>query len=180
MMQITPLAIPDVLLIEPRRHGDARGFFSETYSRNALAAAGFDREFVQDNHSLSPKRGTLRGLHFQTPPHSQDKLLRVTRGAMLDVAVDIRRGSPTFGQHVAIELSAENWRQLLVPKGFAHGFVSLSDDAAVTYQVSAFYTPESEGGARWYDPAFDIEWPVPVVDMSVKDRHWPDYQKVAK
>lgn len=174
-MKITPLAIPDILLIEPVRHGDARGFFSETYSRNALAEAGFDGDFVQDNHSLSGRRGVVRGLHFQTPPYAQDKLLRVTRGAMLDVAVDIRRGSPTFGRHVAIELSADNWRQLLVPKGFAHGFQTLTEDCEVLYKVSAYYAPAAERGLLWNDPALGIDWPLTgeAAFLNARDGGWP-------
>jgi dTDP-4-dehydrorhamnose 3,5-epimerase len=174
MIQITPLEIPDILLIEPKRYGDARGFFSETYSRSALAAAGFDREFVQDNHSLSQRRGVLRGLHFQAPPHAQDKLMRVTRGAILDVAVDIRRGSPTFGRHVAIELSADNWRQLLVPRGFAHGFQTLAEDCEVLYKVSDYYAPASEMGLAWDDPALGIAWPLRAeAFLNDRDMAWP-------
>ena len=127
MTEILPMALPEVLLIIPVRHGDSRGFFSETYSRTTLAHAGFDKPFVQDNHSLSGKRGILRGLHFQRAPHAQDKLVRVTRGAVFDVAVDIRKGSPTFGKWVGGELSEDNWRQMLVPVGFAHGFLTLTD-----------------------------------------------------
>ncbi|MGZ5965961.1 MAG: dTDP-4-dehydrorhamnose 3,5-epimerase, partial [Caulobacteraceae bacterium] len=149
MTDIRPLALPDVLLITPKKFGDERGFFSETYRKEALAAHGFDREFVQDNHSMSAKRGVLRGLHFQRPPHMQDKLLRVTRGAVYDVAVDIRIGSPTWGQWVGVELSADNWRQILVPAGFAHGFVTLTPDCEVLYKVTADYAPSSEGGLAW-------------------------------
>jgi len=173
-MQIRSLDIPDVLLIEPVRHGDARGFFSETYSRNALAAAGFDQEFVQDNHSRSSRRGTLRGLHFQQPPYAQDKLLRVTRGAILDVAVDVRKGSPTYGRHVAVELSEENWRQLLVPKGFAHGFQTLTDDCEVLYKVTGYYAPEAERGVLWNDPALGIDWPLTTeAFLNARDQSWP-------
>lgn len=175
MTEITRLAIPDVLLITPKRHGDARGFFSETYSRKTLAEAGFDKVFVQDNHSLSEKRGVLRGLHFQRPPFMQDKLLRVTQGAVYDVAVDIRAGSPTFGQHVGAELSADNWRQLLVPAGFAHGFVTLTDNCAVLYKVTADYAPQSEGGLAWNDPALGIDWPLPASEIvtNARDGAWP-------
>jgi dTDP-4-dehydrorhamnose 3,5-epimerase len=130
------------MLFEPKRFNDHRGFFSETFSRRALAAIGFDLEFVQENHSLSSQSGVVRGLHFQAPPHGQDKLVRVTRGRILDVAVDIRKGSPTFGRHVAVELSAENWRQLLVPKGFAHGFCTLEPDCEVVYKVTDYYARE--------------------------------------
>ena len=159
MTKVTPQAAPDVLLIEPVKHGDERGFFSETYSARVLAAAGFIGEFVQDNHSRSPKRGTVRGLHFQAPPHAQDKLLRVTRGAILDVAV---------------ELSAENWRQLLVPKGFAHGFITLTDDCDVLYKVTDYYAPQSEAGLLWNDPALGIDWPKGVeAFINARDAGWP-------
>jgi dTDP-4-dehydrorhamnose 3,5-epimerase len=176
MTTITPQAIPEVLLIEPQRFGDERGFFSETYSAKVLAAAGFDAPFVQDNHSRSPKVGTVRGLHFQAPPFAQDKLLRVTRGAILDVAVDIRTGSPTYGQSVAVELSAQNWRQLLVPKGFAHGFQTLADDTEVLYLMGAMFEPAAQDGVRWDDPAFGIAWPLPVATISARDAGYPDYR----
>ena len=173
---ITPLSLPGLLLIEPPRRGDARGFFSETYSRRELAAAGFDREFVQDNHSRSPRRGTVRGLHFQIPPQQQDKLVRVTRGAVFDVVVDLREGSPTYGRAETVELSEANWRQLLVPAGFAHGFMTLSDDCEVLYKVSGYYAPEAERGLRWNDPALGIAWPLPAEEVLVnaRDAAWPD------
>lgn len=169
-MQITPQRISDVLLIEARKFGDARGFFSETYRKSALAEAGFARDFVQDNHVASPRKGTVRGLHFQIAPHAQDKLMRVTRGAIFDVAVDLRPGSPTFGQHVAAELSADNWRQLLVPRGFAHGYQTLTDDSEVLYKVTSYYAPESERGLSWSDPALGIAWPISAEASSVNDR----------
>ncbi|MBV8978157.1 MAG: dTDP-4-dehydrorhamnose 3,5-epimerase [Alphaproteobacteria bacterium] len=147
------------VLITPKRLSDARGFFSETYSKRSFAEAGIDLDFVQDNHSLSADAGTVRGLHFQEPPFAQDKLVRVTRGRVLDVAVDIRRSSPTYGRHVAVELSAENWHQFLIPKGFAHGFCTLEPDTEVLYKVSAFYSAEHERGIRWHDPAIGIAWP---------------------
>lgn len=174
-MLIEPQAIPDVLLISPRKHGDARGFFSETFRADALAEAGFTRPFVQDNHSRSGRRGIVRGLHFQLRPHEQDKLLRVTRGAILDVAVDIRPGSPSFGRHVAVELSADNWRQLLVPRGFAHGFQTLTEDCEVLYKVTDYYAPESERGLLWSDPALGIDWPIPPDEAFTNDRDgaWP-------
>jgi len=175
MTRVTPQAVPEVLLIEPVKHGDERGFFSETYNAKVLADAGFSGAFVQDNHSRSPKRGTVRGLHFQAPPHAQDKLLRVTRGAILDVAVDIRRGSPTYGRAVAVELSAENWRQLLVPRGFAHGFQTLTDDCDVLYKVSDYYAPDSEAGVLWCDPDLGIDWPLGAADafINARDAAWP-------
>lgn len=175
MTTVTRLAIPDVLLITPARHGDARGFFSETYNARTLAAAGFDIAFVQDNHSCSGRRGTVRGLHFQAPPHAQDKLIRVTRGAVYDVAVDIRRGSPTYGRHVAAELSAENWSQLLVPKGFAHGFITLTETAEVLYKVTEYYAPAAEQGLLWNDPAMGIGWPIgrEQAVINARDAAWP-------
>ncbi|MGZ8363059.1 MAG: dTDP-4-dehydrorhamnose 3,5-epimerase [Caulobacteraceae bacterium] len=175
MTDITPLSIPDVLMITPARPGDERGFFSETCNRRTLAQAGFDKAFVQDNHSYTASRGVLRGLHFQRDPHAQDKLIRVTRGAVFDVAVDIRRGSPTFGQWVGTELSAENWRQLLVPAGFAHGFVTLTPDVEVLYKVTDYYAPECEGGIAWNDPALNIGWPIDPAEVTTnaRDSAWP-------
>lgn len=174
-MRIEPLAIPEVLLIVPDRFGDERGFFSETYRSDKLAAFGFTADFVQDNHSSSPAPGTIRGLHFQVPPHAQDKLVRVTRGAVLDVAVDIRRGSPTYGRWVSALLSAANWQQLLVPKGFAHGICTLEPDTEVQYKVSAYYDRASDLGLAWDDPDLAIDWPLagraPV--LSQKDRLHP-------
>lgn len=151
-----------VLLLSPRRHGDARGWFMETYNQRALAEAGFERPFVQDNLSLSAPEGTLRGLHFQRPPHGQDKLVRCALGRILDVAVDLRRGSPTYGKWVGAELSAENGRQLLIPVGFGHGFVTLEADCEVAYKCTDFYSPECECGVRWDDPAIGIDWPLPA------------------
>ena len=171
-MKITPQTIPDVLLIEPKRFGDARGFFSEVWKRSALAAQGFTTDFVQDNHSLSREVGVLRGLHFQRPPTAQGKLVRVVRGRILDVAVDIREGSPTYGQHVTCELSSENWAQLWVPRGFAHGFMTLEPDTEVLYKVDAEYDPATDGGIAWDDPALGIDWPLPPGGpvLSDKDR----------
>lgn len=154
----TKTALQGVLIVEPKRFGDDRGFFSEVYNAARFREAGLELGFVQDNHSFSAEQGVLRGLHFQAPPHAQDKLVRVTRGRVLDVAVDIRRGSPTYGQHVAVELSAENWRQLLVPKGFLHGFVTLEPNCEVLYKVTDFYSPECDGGVRWDDPTLGIDW----------------------
>jgi dTDP-4-dehydrorhamnose 3,5-epimerase len=175
MTQIEPQAIPGVLLITPKRFGDERGFFMETYSAPALAEVGYLGVFVQDNHSKSVKVGTVRGLHFQSPPHAQDKLVRVTHGAVLDVAVDVRRNSATYGKHVAVELSARNSRQLLVPAGFAHGFQTLEPDTEVLYKVTANYAPESEGGLLWNDPALDIKWPIPAdtATVNARDAAWP-------
>jgi len=171
---ITPLAISGVLLIEPKRHGDERGFFSETFNARTLAEAGFDRPFVQDNHSKSSAAGTIRGLHFQAPPHAQDKLIRVTAGAVLDVVVDIRRSSPTYGMALQVELSAGNWRQLLAPRGVAHGFCTLTEGAEVLYKVTDYYAPESEGGLLWNDPALGIDWPFDAerATLNARDRSW--------
>jgi dTDP-4-dehydrorhamnose 3,5-epimerase len=169
-------AIDPVRIVEPRKFGDDRGFFSETYNRRRLAEeTGFDREFVQDNHSLSAELHVVRGLHYQSPPFAQDKLVRVARGRVLDVAVDIRRGSPTFGRHVAVELSAENWRQLLVPVGFAHGFLTLEPETEVIYKVTAFYASEHDHGLLWSDPALGIDWGVAPdrARLSDKDRAQP-------
>lgn len=158
-MHVIATAIPNVKIIEPRKFGDHRGFFSETYNKARFdEAMGRDYTFVQDNHSLSATVGTLRGLHFQRLPTPQDKLVRVTRGAVLDVAVDIRHGSPTFGQHVAVELSADNWRQLWVPVGFAHGFITRAPDTEVVYKVTGPYAPDCDGGIIWNDPALGIDW----------------------
>ncbi len=180
MIEIRRLALPDVLLIVPEKHGDERGFFSETYSRKVLAEHGVDAAFVQDNHSLSGRRGILRGLHFQRAPRMQDKLVRVTRGAVYDVVVDVRRGSPSFGQWVGVELSAENWRQVLAPKGFAHGFLTLTDIAEVLYKVSDDYSPEDEGGLLWSDPEIGIEWPLPSSEILAnrRDSHWPGLKDI--
>lgn len=178
-MKIERCAISDVLLIEPVRHGDARGFFSEVWSRPALAEHGLAVDFVQDNHSLSREVGVLRGLHFQRPPSAQGKLVRVVRGAILDVAVDIRQGSPTYGKSVAVELSASNWRQLWVPRGFAHGFVTLEPDTEVLYKVDAGYDRATDAGILWNDPALGIDWPVASPILSEKDRAAPRLAEIA-
>jgi dTDP-4-dehydrorhamnose 3,5-epimerase len=162
--------IPDVILFTPKRHADDRGWFSETYNEQAHAAAFGGVRFTQDNHSCSRRLGTLRGLHFQTPPRAQDKLVRVLRGAVIDVAVDIRVGSPTFGKHVARTLSAENGAQLFVPKGFAHGFLTLEPDTEVAYKVSDGYAPANEGCLLWSDPALAIDWPDLGVPYTIAER----------
>lgn len=152
----TPLL--GVKLITPRRFGDNRGFFSESYSVKALAGHGIETVFVQDNHSLSMTVGTIRGLHFQNPPHAQDKLVRCGRGRLFDVAVDIRKGSPTYGQWFGAELSFENGRQLLIPKGFAHGFVTREPETEIIYKCSDYYHPETEGALLWNDAEIGIDW----------------------
>lgn len=157
-MDVQSLAIPEVKLVTPRRFSDDRGFFSETYNARAFRAAGIDVDFVQDNHSYSAKAGTVRGLHYQAPPHAQSKLVRVLRGAVIDVAVDARKASPTFGQWVRATLSADNGRQLFVPKGFLHGFLTLEPDTEVAYKVDAFYDRESDGAVCWDDPDLAIDW----------------------
>lgn len=174
-MEIQRLAIRDVLLIRPVKHADARGFFSEVYRRDALLAAGVNTHFVQDNHVYSQKSGVLRGLHFQAPPHAQGKLVRCIKGAILDVAVDIRLGSPSFGHHVAAELSAANWQQLWVPPGFAHGYLTLEADCEVVYKVTQYWNPNAERGIAWDDPALAIEWDRSPSELTIaeKDRDNP-------
>ncbi|MBV9758028.1 MAG: dTDP-4-dehydrorhamnose 3,5-epimerase [Alphaproteobacteria bacterium] len=174
-MKCEPLAIPDVLLLEPVRHADARGFFSETYVYARFAAAGIDRHFVQDNHSLSVERGTVRGLHAQIAPFAQGKLVRCVRGAIWDVAVDLREGSPTYGRHVAAVLSAENWQQLWIPEGFLHGFCALEPNSEVIYKVTAPYDRASERGVIWNDPDLALPWPLAgeAAVLSDKDRKLP-------
>ena len=174
-MDIENLNISDVKLLVPKRHSDHRGFFSEVYNREALAEAGIDIDFVQDNHSLSAEKGTVRGLHFQTPPFAQDKLVRVVRGSVFDVAVDLRRDSPSYGRHVGVVLSAEAWNQILVPVGFAHGFMTLGPGTEVVYKVSDYYSPDHDKGLLWNDPALGIQWPIPEgeVVLSDKDRVHP-------
>jgi dTDP-4-dehydrorhamnose 3,5-epimerase len=180
-LEIRPLHIADVKLVIARIHRDARGFFSETYSRQAMSAAGIAAEFVQDNHSSSAEAGTLRGLHFQLPPHAQGKLVRVTRGSIFDVAVDIRVGSPTFAQHVSAVLSAENWMQMWIPAGFAHGYCTLEDNTEVIYKVTDYYAPDYDRGLRWDDAVLGIKWPVGPdnVKLSDKDRKQPVLKEIA-
>lgn len=172
-MRIQPTAIKDVLLLEPRVFGDERGFFMETYRKAILRDFGVQGEFVQDNHSLSVEAGTLRGLHFQKNPKAQTKLVRVVRGAILDVAVDIRQGSPTYGAHVAEVLSADNHRQLLIPRGFAHGFVTLAANTEVVYKVDEYYSHAEDRGILWSDPALKISWRVDMPLLSEKDKAAP-------
>lgn len=179
-MNVTALAIADVKLIAPKIFRDDRGFFSETFNLRALASGGVTGDFVQDNHSLSVQKGVVRGLHYQLPPAAQDKLVRVTRGSILDVAVDIRKGSPTYGRHVAVTLSAANWEQLWVPKGFAHGFCTLEPNTEVVYKVTDYYAPEFDRGLRWNDPDLDIKWPVTADSavLSAKDAITPLFREL--
>ena len=180
-IQVHELAIPDVKVLTPHRMGDQRGFFSEVYSRRTLAALGIDVEFVQDNHSRSAEPGTVRGLHFQTPPHAQVKLVRVLRGSVFDVAVDVRKSSSTYGRHVSVVLSAEAWNQVLVPVGFAHGFMTLEPDTEVAYKVSDYYAPGHDEGLRWNDPELGIGWPAVTSEalLSDKDRRQPGFAEFA-
>jgi dTDP-4-dehydrorhamnose 3,5-epimerase len=169
-MDIQATSIPEVKIIIPRKFGDARGFFSETYNDRVFHEAGIVESWVQDNHSLSAPKGTVRGLHFQSPPFAQAKLLRVVKGAILDVAVDIRLGSPTFGKHVACEISADLWNQIYVPAGFAHGFCTLTPDVEVLYKVTALYSRANDFGILWNDPALGIEWPVTPETALLSDK----------
>ena len=157
-MEIVKTELPGVVTLTPRRFGDARGFFSEVYNRDAYAGLGIDVEFVQDNHSLSREVGVVRGLHFQSPPHAQAKLVRVGAGRVLDVAVDIRRGSPTYGRWVGVELSADAGNQLYIPVGFLHGFAVLEPNSELLYKCSDFYAPDCDGAVRFDDPDIGIDW----------------------
>ncbi len=181
-MRVERLAIPEVLLLTPEKHADHRGFFSETWNRQALSKAGLDLDFVQDNHSLSRTAGTLRGLHFQTPPFAQDKLVRVVRGAVFDVAVDLRSGSPTFGRHVSAVISAENWAQILVPAGFAHGICTLEPDTEIIYKVSNYFAPDHDRGVSWNDPDLGIDWPIAesAVILSDRDKNLPSLSELGQ
>lgn len=158
MLEIEQTTLPGVVLLTPRRFGDTRGFFSESWSRVTMYKAGFDLDFVQDNHSLSHEVGTVRGLHFQSPPYAQTKLVRCGRGALFDVAVDVRRGSPTYGRWTGSELTAKNGRQLLVPAGFLHGFITREPDTEIIYKCTEYYAPNYEGAVRFDDPDIGIDW----------------------
>jgi dTDP-4-dehydrorhamnose 3,5-epimerase len=181
-MQVVETEIPVVKLIQPVRHVDSRGFFSEVFREDALQEYEIRVHFVQDNHSLSAARGVIRGLRFQTPPFAQAKLLSVTSGSVYDVAVDIRWGSPTFGRHSAGVLSASEWNQIFVPEGFAHGYCTLEADTEVLYKVSAYYSPEHDRGLLWCDPALGIDWPVSAeqVVISDKDRKHPPLSQLSR
>ncbi|KAF0091886.1 MAG: dTDP-4-dehydrorhamnose 3 5-epimerase [Fusobacteria bacterium] len=172
-MNIVKTDIEDVLIIEPKVFGDHRGWFTETYSKEKFKELGIDIDFIQDNHSLSAENGTLRGLHFQLEPKAQTKLVRCTKGKILDVAVDLRAGSPTYKKWVGVELSDENKKQLLVPKGFAHGFLTLTDDAEVQYKVDEYYSPENDRGIRFDDPEIGINWGIENPILSEKDLNAP-------
>ena len=180
-MHVENFSIPGIKLLVPKKHGDLRGFFSEVYNKAAFAASGIDVEFLQDNHSRSAEKGTVRGLHYQAPPFAQDKLVRVAHGSVFDVAVDIRRGSPTYGCHVGVELSAAAWNQLFVPMGFAHGFMTLEPDTEVIYKVSAHYAPDHDFGVLWNDQDLDITWPMTRAEaiLSDKDLEQPSFRDLA-
>ena len=172
-MQFTPTDLADAVTIELEKREDERGFFARTFCAGEFARAGLVTSFPQANHSRNVAKGTLRGMHFQRPPHGEVKLVRVVRGAIHDVIVDIRPGSPSFGRWQGFDLDAEGGRMLYVPAGFAHGFQTLEDDTDVTYMVSHPYTPGAEGGLRWDDPIVGIRWPLPVASISEKDAAWP-------
>jgi dTDP-4-dehydrorhamnose 3,5-epimerase len=178
-MRFRETTLADARLIELDKRGDARGFFARVFCAEEFAAVGLETRFVQINHARSLGRGTIRGLHFQRPPHGEVKVVRVVRGALHDVILDLRPDSPTFGRWEGFELTAETGTMLYVPAGFAHGFQTLTDDTEVTYQVSAPYTPAAEGGVRWNDPALGIDWPLPVGTISDKDAGWPDLDLVS-
>jgi dTDP-4-dehydrorhamnose 3,5-epimerase len=180
-LDVKSLAIKDVRIIRPKKFGDARGFFSETYNKRAFAEAGINLNFVQDNHSRSTAAGTIRGLHYQGYPFAQDKLVRVVTGRILDVAVDIRKTSPTFGQWVAAEISADEWNQILVPIGFAHAICTLELDTQVIYKVTNYYSPSHDFGIRWNDPDLKIDWPFQEgeIELSEKDKLQPFFKEVA-
>lgn len=181
MLEVRSLAIPDVKVVRTGRFPDARGYFCETFRRSAFAENGIPNDFVQDNQSLSERVGTVRGLHFQRPPFAQAKLVRVLRGTVLDVVVDLRRLSPTYGRHVSVKLDSESDEQLFVPKGFAHGFCTLEPQTVVFYKVDEVYSPGHDGGLYWADPELAIEWPVTTSEaqLSPKDRALPTFGQLA-
>jgi dTDP-4-dehydrorhamnose 3,5-epimerase len=171
--------LPDVKIIEPKVFGDHRGWFMETYNDAFLKKVGINLNFVQDNQSFSATKGTLRGLHYQINPKAQTKLIRCTKGSIFDVAVDIRKGSPTFGKWIGINLTGENKKQLLIPKGFAHGFMTLTDDVEVQYKVDELYAPEYDRGISWNDPTIGIKWPIDIKPvLSTKDKKAPLLEEV--
>ena len=172
-MKVTETKLKGVYLVEPKVFGDERGWFMESWSKQKFEGAGLNVEFVQDNHSFSADKGTLRGLHYQIEPMAQAKLIRCTKGAIFDVAVDIRKGSPNYTKWVGVELSAENKKQLFIPHGFAHGFLTLTDDVEVQYKADNFYAPHYDGNIRWDDPDIDIDWPFDPTILSEKDKNAP-------
>jgi dTDP-4-dehydrorhamnose 3,5-epimerase len=177
-LNVVETILPGVKIIDPKVYGDHRGWFMETYSHQIFQQAGIDSNFVQDNHSFSAAKGTLRGLHYQLNPKAQAKLIRCTKGAIFDVAVDIRKGSPTFAKWFGITLSADNKKQLFIPKGFAHGFMTLMDDVEVQYKVDELYAPEFDCGISWNDQVIGIKWPYDLTPiLSVKDENAPPLSK---
>ena len=172
-MEIIQTELPNVKILLPRVFGDNRGWFMESWSKRDMEKAGLFFEFLQDNHSFSAQKGTLRGLHFQKNPYAQAKLVRCARGAIVDVAVDIRRGSPCFGKWTAVELSSENKKQLLIPRGFAHGFLTLTDDVEILYKADQYYSPEADRSVAWNDPAIGIQWGIAAPILSLKDQNAP-------
>lgn len=172
-MKVTETSLKDVYVIEPQVFGDARGWFMESWSEKKLKEYGIDNEWVQDNHSYSAQKGVLRGLHYQLNPCCQAKIVRCTRGEIWDVAVDIRKGSPQYGKWVGVKLTGENKKQLYIPRGFAHGFITLSDDVEVQYKADNYYAPECDGNIRWDDPEIGIEWPIEPSILSDKDAKAP-------
>ena len=182
MLKVESLLIPEIKIIRPVKHGDHRGFFSETYNKKSLLEHGININFVQDNHALSQTKHTLRGLHFQNGEYAQDKLVRVVKGKIFDVAVDLRQNSPTFGQHVSAIISADEWNQILVPKGFAHGLLTLEDNTEVLYKTSNYYSPKHDKGIRWNDPTINIDWRINKKDIVIsgKDSTLPLFNKNTK
>ncbi len=179
---MTTTSLEGVLVIEATKYGDERGFFSEVFREDVLREYGFEKAFIQDNHAYSAEVGVLRGLHYQSPPFAQDKLVRVTRGAIYDVVVDIREGSPTYGEWYGVELSAENWKQILVPAGFAHGYVTTAADTEVLYKVTSYYAPQADKGILWCDADLGIDWQLggrePI--LSEKDARQPAFREMVK
>jgi len=182
LLKVEETALPGVLILTPKRFGDPRGFFSESWNKTRMAEAGLDYDFVQDNHSMSAAVGTLRGLHYQAPPHAQDKLVRCGRGRLYDVAVDIRAGSPTYGKWVGVELSFENGKQLMVPAGFLHGFVTREPDTEIVYKCTDFYNGDADGAVRWDDPAIGIDWDLAGIEpvLSAKDADAPVLSEIGE
>ena len=178
-MIVEKTTLPGVMLLTPQRFGDARGFFSESWNRQRMLDAGLDYDFVQDNHSLSMAQGTLRGLHYQSPPHAQAKLVRCGRGSLFDVVVDIRRGSPTYGHWAGFRLSFKNGRQVLIPKGFLHGFVTLEPETEIIYKCTDYYAPDCDGAVAWDDPDLGIDWGLETAPiLSDKDAAAPTLSQI--
>ena len=183
MMKRMDTKLPGVYIVEPQVFGDQRGYFMETYNKKAFEDIGITAEFVQDNQSYSAQKGILRGIHFQNAPYAQAKMVRVTRGAVMDVAVDLRKGSPTYKQWVAVELSAENKSMLFIPRGFGHGFKTLTDDVEFCYKVDNLYSKECDRGIRFNDPDIGVEWPIPEgmeLTLSEKDTKWGTLEQYMK